>query len=136
MDNYRRAVRDFGLDDLDTAPKLAPDPVAAPEANGVEKSEPPADAVEPKAGVVLEKRDGVDADPKRDPDEELKRDVWMEAPVVGVANREDAREEAGVEDGVLKRDNPLPAEADDLAADVCGAEAAAGVAELANKPAT
>lgn len=78
----------------------------------------------------------MDADPRRDLDEELKRDVWMEAPVVGVANREDGMEEAGVEDGVLKRDNPPPEEAADVAAEVCGAEAAAGAAELANKPAT
>ena len=86
--------------------------------------------------MVLENREGVTADPKRDPDEEPKRDVWMEAPEVGVANREDDMEEAGVKDGVLKRDNPPPEEADDVAADVCGAEAAAGVAELANNPAT
>lgn len=121
---------------MDTAPKLAPDPVAAPEANGVEKSEPPAIAVEPDAGVALENREGMEAAAGEEADEELKTDVWMEAPGVGVANREEGMEEAGVEVGVLKRDNPPPEEADAVAADVCGAEAAAGVAELANNPAT
>lgn len=121
-------VRDLGRDDLDAAPKLAPDPATAPEANGVEKSEAPAEAVEPKAGVVLPNKEGVEADPKRDPDEELKSDD-CEAAAVGVANREDGTEE-GAADGVLKRDKPPPEEAEVIAVDVCATAVTPGVAEL------
>lgn len=93
-----------------------------PEANGVENSELPERAVEPKDGAAL---------PNKDADEEPKSDVWGVAPddpnredtgaeVVGVANKEDGKEE-GAEAGVPKSDNPLPDEADVVAADVCRA---------------
>jgi hypothetical protein len=85
--------------------------------------------VEPKGAALLYK--GVEADPNKDADEEPKSDVWGVAPddpnredtgaeVVGVANKEDGKEE-GAEAGVPKSDNPLPDEADVVAADVCGA---------------
>lgn len=67
----RRAVRDFGFDDFEVAPKLAPDPVAAPEAKGVENNELPAEADCPKDGAVLPKgvlaelNIGADDEPKR-----------------------------------------------------------------------
>lgn len=100
-----------------------------PEANGDENSEPPEGVVEPKAGAVLVNKEGVEADPNKDPDEAPKRDVCGVAPddpnredtgaeVVGVANREDETGE-GAEVGVPKSDNPLPDDANVVAADVC-----------------
>ncbi|KAF7828770.1 pentatricopeptide repeat-containing protein [Senna tora] len=134
----------------DAAPKLAPDPVAAPkeetttkidilkirlyakqklkkvpEANGVEKSEPPVLAPN---GVVPLNREGVEEGPNKEDDEELKSEAWgvalddpnkedTGAEVVGVVNR-DGMDEGGAEDGVLKSENPLPDEVDEVAADV------------------
>lgn len=61
----RRAVLDFARGFFDPGPKLAPDPVAAPEPNGVEKSEFVAGVVL-NNGVVLPNREGVDAGPGTD----------------------------------------------------------------------
>lgn len=110
-----------------------------PEANGVENREPPAEVVEPKAdgGALLGNKE-VEAEPSAGADDALPNKVDPVAAVCGVANKEDDMEEDGAEEGVLKRDIPLPEEADAsvVAADVCGAVDAPGVAELANKPAT
>lgn len=93
-------------------------------------------------------KEGVDAEPSNDADDELKSEAWGEAPDdpnkedtgaedVGVAKREDdEKEEDATVEGVLKRENPLPEEADAGAADACGTMDAPGVAELANNPAT
>lgn len=141
---YRRLVLDFVFVDLVAAPKLAPEPVAAPEANGVENSELPGVVLEPKAGAALPNKEGVEADANKDDDEDPKSDVWGVAPddpnredtgaeVVGVANREDGTEE-GAEVGVPKR---LPEEANVVAADVCWAvDDAPRVPELVSNPAT
>lgn len=84
-DQQRRAVRDFGFDDFEVAPKLAPDPVAAPEAKGVENNEPPAEADCPKDGAVLPK--GVLAELNNGAEDEPKSDVGAVAP--DELNRED-----------------------------------------------
>lgn len=101
-----------------------------PEANGVENSEPPAGVAEPKDGVVLPSREGVEVEPNKDADEELKRDVW------GIAEDEPNREVAGAEvggvvnreavdiegaEGVLKCEKPPPDEATGATLLVCGA---------------
>lgn len=126
---YRRAVLDFGLDGFDAAPKLAPDPVAAPEAKGVEKSEPP--VLVPNGEAELLNREGVEEGPNKEDDEELKAAAWgvaldepnkedTGAEVVGVVNI-DGVEEGGTEDGVLNSENPLPDDDNVVAADVCEA---------------
>lgn len=100
----------------------------APEANGVGKSEPP---VLVPNGVVVLLNKGVDEGANKEGVEELKGEAWgvalddpkkedAGAEVVGVANRDDI-EEVGAKDGVLKSENPLPEEVDEVAADVCGA---------------
>lgn len=114
---------------LDAVPKLAPDPVAAPEANG----ETPAERVEPNSAPVLPKEEVVA--PKSGvwgeaADAPNKDDVGAE--VMGVENREDDDVAA---DGVPKSEDPLPDDAA-TAAEVCGVVDAPGVAELANNPAT
>lgn len=115
-----------------------------PEANGVENRELPGVA-EPKTGAVLPRREGVEVDPNKDPDEELKRDVWGVAE--DVPNREDVGAEvAGVEnsegveldgaEGVLKSEKPLPDEAVGATVDVRGTADVPWVPELATNPAT
>lgn len=98
--------------------------IKIPDANGVEKSDAPADVVDPKDGTVLPNKDRVDAANKDDDDicgdTPDPNNEEGEAEVAGVANREDDIEEAGAEDGVLKRESPPPEEAD-ITADVCGA---------------
>ena len=84
---------------------------------------------EPKAGVVLPSREGVE-DPNRD-DEEPNRGVWgvaedgpnredVGAEAEGVVNREGDME-ADAAEGVLKREKPLPEEAVAGPAEVGGA---------------
>lgn len=118
---------------LDKVPKLAPDPVAAPVANGVENDEAPVAGAEPNNGAVFNV--GVEAgnEPKSDgwgeaPDDPNKEDAG--ADVVGVENSDDA---AVAADGVAKSVEPPP---DEAAPDVGGAVEVPGVAELVNKPAT
>jgi len=126
-------VRLFALA-LDAVPKLAPDPVAAPEANGVEKVETPAEGAGPNnEGVLLnegvnEPKSGVWGEALDSPNMEV---VGAEA--TGVENNED---EDVAADGVLKSEDPLPDEAATTVAEVWGADDAPGVAELANNPAT
>lgn len=67
---YRRLVRDLGLF-LVAAPKLDPDPNAAPEPKGVENNEVPAAA---EAGALPPNKEGVEADVNIDGDEEGKSD--------------------------------------------------------------
>lgn len=95
--------------------------------------------MDPKDGTVLPNKEGVEA-ANKDDDDDICGDTpdpkgkEAEAEVAGVANREDDIEEAGVEDGVLKRENPPPEEAD-VTADVCGATDAP-VAVFVSNPAT
>lgn len=90
-----------------------------PEANGVEKSEPPNAGVELNDGVAVPKREGVEAAPDRDAEDEPNRGVCGEAPAgpnkeeagaeaEGVANNEADDTEEGAEAGVPKSENPLP----------------------------
>lgn len=134
--------RAFGLD-LDAAPKLDPDPNAAPDPKGVEKRLLPAGVED---GAAAPNKEGVEADPNNDdPDEEGKIDGWGEAPeegnredpgaVAGVENNND-EEFAGVEEDEPKRENPVPDEDDKGAAGNCGVVDTPEVPELANNPAT
>lgn len=113
----RRPARLFALV-LDAVPKLAPDPVAAPVANGVAKEDTPTVGVEPNNGAVLVKEGAeVENELKSDTCGEVTDDANKDtgADVTGVENREDDSVEA---EGVLKSEDPLPDGAYETAVDV------------------
>lgn len=77
-------------------------------------------------------------------DKDPKSELWGEAPdvpnkeetgadIVGVVNRE---EDEAATDGVANSEDPLPAEAEETADDVCGVPDTPGAAELEINPAT
>lgn len=119
---------------LDNVPKLDPDPVAAPDKNGVEKFVAAEEGVVPNS--VLENA-GVEVE------EGANNDVCGEAPgpnnvfagveAMGVENIED--DDVAIA-GVLKSEEPLAAELLAMPADVCGAVDVPGVAELDSSPVT
>lgn len=108
----------------EAAPKLDPDPNAAPDPKGVEKRLLPAGV---EAGAPPPNKEGVDADPNNEADEEGKIDDWGEAPeeknredpgaVAGVENSDDEEVPAEADEDETKRENPPPDEADKGAPD-------------------
>lgn len=93
--------------------------IVIPEAKGVEKSGPPNAGVELNDGAAVPKREGVEAEPEKDAEDEPNRGVCGEAPdgpnkeeagaeAEGVANEAD---DMGGADGVPKSENPLPEDA-------------------------
>lgn len=132
MPSQRRPVRLFARA-LDKVPKLAPDPVAAPVAKGVENVETPEAGVELNKGVEM-------ANAEDDADKELNGDDSGEAvvpnkdktgaEVVGVENREG--DDVAI-DGVEKSEDPLPLEADTAAGAMVVIDET-GAAELFNGP--
>lgn len=107
---------------LEAVLKLAPDPAAAPVANGETNVETPEAGVEENNDPVPAIEGVADMVPKSD-------DCGEAPKMVGVENRE---EDAA---GVAKRENPLPDEADEAGA-ARDAVDAPGIAELAKSPAT